>query len=143
MKLISHHSTLWEKAEHSDNCPSLIPFSCVLPATFDAGDCKPPLPPSYASRSTGSPSILVRSHYFINVCVDRIRHPIVGFLTATKHIIIPFNYYPRTRAHRPIIASPDFFSSVKSSPGEWYQAFTEIKTRPNFRMDPLYCHVSA
>jgi len=142
VKLMSDYSTLWKKAKDGNTCPSLIPFSCVLPATFDSGDRKPPLPPSYGSRSTGSPSLLVRSQYSINVYVERIRHPIVGFLTATKHITIPFNYYPRTRAHRPIVASPCFFSTVKTSPEEWYQAFSEMKTRPNLRMDAVYCHVS-
>lgn len=58
-------------------------------------------------------------------------------------IMIPFNYMPRTRAHRPIIPSPCFFSAVKTSPEEWYQAVTPLKTRPNVQLDPIYCHVSS
>jgi len=50
---------------------------------------------------------------------------------------------PRTRAHRPILPSPCFFSSVKTSPEEWYQAVTYPKTRPSAKIDPVSCHVSS
>jgi hypothetical protein len=83
--LVKDSYTLWKKAVDNNTCPSLLPFSCVLPATFDHGDCKHPLPPSYAYRSsTGAPYILVNSHYSIDVYVERMRHPMVGFLTVTK-----------------------------------------------------------
>ena len=63
-------------------------------------------------------------------------------LMSAHRIVIPFKYYPRTRAHRPILRLPTFFSSVKTSPEEWYQAVTCLKTKPNVKVDPIYCHVS-
>jgi len=58
-------------------------------------------------------------------------------------VIIPFGYWPRTRPHRPILPNPCFFSSVKTSPEEWYQAVTCLKTKPNVEVDPIHCHVGS
>ena len=67
--------------------------------------------------------------------------PFINFLLS---IIIPFNYVPRTRAMRPIVATPYFFSSVKTSPEEWHQAITCLEMRsqiPDAEMSPIFCHV--
>ena len=65
--------------------------------------------------------------------------PFINFLLS---IIIPFEYVPRTRAQRPIVATPCFFSSVKTSPEEWHQAISCLETRsPDVEMGPILCHV--
>lgn len=51
--------------------------------------------------------------------------------------MIPFNYVPRTRAHRPILPVPAFFSSIKTSPEEWYQATSTVKARDASSLTPL------
>jgi hypothetical protein len=81
VKLVNDHYTLWKKTDESGACPSHIPFSCVLPTTYEYDNCRLPLPPSYTSRVS---SMLVKSRYSINVYVERIRHPMVGFLSAKK-----------------------------------------------------------
>jgi len=70
-----------------------------------------------------------------------VRHRKVGFLTKRKLLNIPFKYYPRTRAHRPIVVSPGFFSAIKSSPEEWYQVASLLKTRPHSRLEPIHTHL--
>lgn len=57
-------------------------------------------------------------------------------------IVVPFEYYPRTRSHRPIISSPCFFSAVKASPEEWYQGLGSMRVRAGSSMEPIQCHVS-
>jgi hypothetical protein len=57
-------------------------------------------------------------------------------------IRIPFKYYPRTRAHLPIVPSPGFFSTIKTSPEEWFQATAVVRARPHSRLEPLQTQVS-
>lgn len=86
MKLLDDYYPLWKKVNEPEGklCPSLIPFSCVLPPTYDDGDRKSPLPPSYASRFAGDTSMFVKCHFSINIYVERARHPKIRFMTATK-----------------------------------------------------------
>lgn len=62
-------------------------------------------------------------------------------LINVSSISIPFTYRPRTRSHRPIILNPCFFSSIKTSPEEWYQSVSCIKMRPISQLEPISCHV--
>ncbi|KIM43282.1 hypothetical protein M413DRAFT_444097 [Hebeloma cylindrosporum] len=141
-KLLNDSYTLWShRSQPSGTCPSQIPFSMPLPATFKHNGETSPLPPSYNAGFFSVPSLFVRSSYNIHVIISRIRHRKVDIWPKTKHILIPFTYAPRTRSHRPIIPSPCFFSSVKTSPEEWYQAVTNLKTRPNAQISPITCHL--
>ncbi|GLB38618.1 hypothetical protein LshimejAT787_0504830 [Lyophyllum shimeji] len=138
--LLSRGSTLWRKGT-SEEFPNLIPFSCVLPPTFRYNDSETYLPPTYRASHPGFPAFFIRINYSISIYVTRARHRNMEFLTRVDEVKIPFNYYPRTRAHRPILTSPGFFSTVKTSPEEWYQAFTEMKTRSSVEVGPIYFHL--
>lgn len=140
-KLICICHTLWSHGEDS-TCPNLIPFSCILPSSYEDGDFQHPLPPSYTYSYSGAYTLFVSSHYSVNVRVKRGPHHMVGrFLTMTQQIAIPFRYYPRTRPHRHILANTDFLSAVKALPEEWFQALSELKTRPNSQLEPISCHL--
>jgi len=142
VKLLSDNYTLWShQSQLSGSCPSQIPFSMLLPATFMHNDETSPLPPSYNANFFAVPTLLVRSSYNIHIIISRIRHRKMEIWPKTKHILIPFTYAPRTRAHRPIIPSPCFFSSLKTSPEEWYQAVTNLVARPNVQIRPVTCHL--
>jgi hypothetical protein len=65
-------------------CPTLIPFSCVLPSTFNHDDAQHPLPPSYVSHPTDISCVFVRSYYSMHVYVERARHRKLGFLTTRQ-----------------------------------------------------------
>jgi hypothetical protein len=159
-KLINDCHALWNRKDKNAS-PDLISFSCVLPHSYEHDGLQHSLPPSYSSSHTGAYTVLVSSHYAIKIHVKRTLHHALGkFLTTTKQyeyitlsslhrliavqicrIEIPFRYRPRTRPHRPILASSDFFSTVKAFPGEWFQALSEIKSRPTSQLDPISCHV--
>jgi hypothetical protein len=81
VKLVNDHYTLWKEADESSACPSHLPLSCVLPTTYDYDNCRLPLPPSYTFHDS---SMVVKSRYSIYVYMERIRHPMVGFLPTTK-----------------------------------------------------------
>ncbi|KDR82874.1 hypothetical protein GALMADRAFT_238508 [Galerina marginata CBS 339.88] len=143
-KIIDDTYSLWSSSSTSaqrSTCPDQIPFSVALPATFKYGDKMVPLPPSYNAEFFQVPSLFVRSSYTLHFVITRVRHRKLDIWPKTKQILIPFSYVPRTRPHRPIIPSPCFFSAVKTSPEEWYQAVTCLKTRPNANKDPIYCHL--
>ncbi|KAF9483491.1 hypothetical protein BDN70DRAFT_873780 [Pholiota conissans] len=142
-KLLADTYTLWSHTSSQDStCPSQIPFSVLLPASFKHKGTSVPLPPTYNVAYYNLPSLFVRCGYQIHIIVSRLRHQKVGSLwPKTKHILIPFTYTPRTRAHRPIVPAPCFFSSVKTLPEEWYQAVTYLKTRPTCQVPPISAHL--
>lgn len=83
-KLICICRTLWSHGEDS-TCPNLIPFSCILPSSYEDGDFQHPLPPSYTYSYSGAYTLFVSSHYSVNVRVKRGPHHMVGrFLTMTQ-----------------------------------------------------------
>ncbi|KAF5382467.1 hypothetical protein D9615_002730 [Tricholomella constricta] len=137
---LSRSQTLWRK-EMGNELPTLIPFSCELPSHFTYLGSERPLPPTYYLGHCGSPAFYIRSQYTISVRVTRARHRNMEFLRNVDDVKIPFIYYPRTRAHRPIIPSPSFFSTVKTSPEEWYQVLYEMKMRTPSKVEPIHCHL--
>lgn len=139
--LLNDRQKVWSGKPKGSTCPILIPFSCVLPSTFHHGDTKQPLPPSYISHHPNVSSVSLRSYYSIHVYVEGACHRKVGFLRKRKHIRIPFNYYPRTRAHHPIVPSPGFFSTIKTSPEEWYQATSPMRIQSHSQLEPIHAHL--
>ncbi|KAG5729170.1 hypothetical protein E4T56_gene15672 [Termitomyces sp. T112] len=138
IQLINVFHTLWRKGE-SEELSSCFPFSYLLPNTFIHEGAEHPLPPTFRIDQTSTP--FLRVLYSINICVSSTRHN-MEFLTKSDNVKIFFKYYPRSRPHRPILPSPHFFSTVKTSPEEWYQASSALKTRklkPEF--GPIYCHL--
>ncbi|KAG2009995.1 hypothetical protein CC2G_012856 [Coprinopsis cinerea AmutBmut pab1-1] len=143
-RLLFHKETLWAKQKSSpsaDSCPSQLPIRYSLPTTFLDGDTARSLPPSYTGFFQGIPTLFVKASYTIRVRVTRLVTSKLGFWTKTKHIIQPIRYHPRARPHRPIYPSPGFFSSIKTSPEEWFQASSSIKTRESSSLDPLPVHL--
>ncbi|KAJ3522242.1 hypothetical protein NMY22_g11974 [Coprinellus aureogranulatus] len=138
-QLVKQRHVLWNRdASGRGHCPSQLAFAYPLPATFHDGREIQPLPPSYQVFCRGVPTLFLKTTYTIRVAVTRIAHQKLGGLwTKTKHILIPFNYAPRTRAHRPIHPMPAFFSSIKTSPEEWYQATSTVKARDASSLTPL------
>ena len=143
-------------------CLSQVPFSITLPSTLQDIDSSPALPPSYHYKREGLQELKqLRVKYQLHFIVTRVRHQklqdiwpkkqqCVNLLTSVAFfffnfvlsIIIPFKYVPRTRAMRPIVTTPYFFSSVKTSPEEWHQAITCLEMyRSHVEIGPIICHV--
>ncbi|KAF9013315.1 hypothetical protein BDQ17DRAFT_1231603 [Cyathus striatus] len=140
VKLIDDYYCLWSKREVQSICPSQIPFSVIIPETFTEGASSKPLPPSYHAAFAGVPTMFVKSTYRLHVMVTRTLHRKSS--DTPDSIFVNFKYHPRTRSHRPLIPhSERFFSSVKSSPEEWYQSVTTMKCRPNSQLQPLFCNL--
>ncbi|KAG6860362.1 hypothetical protein C0995_012256 [Termitomyces sp. Mi166 len=139
IQLMNICQTLWRKGE-SEELPGCLPFSHLLPTTFTYEGVECPLPPTFQINHTSTSAFYLRVLYSINVCVTRARHN-MDFLTKSNDVKIPFKYYPRVRAHRPILPSPHFFSTVKTSPDEWFQVFSAMKTRKSVpELGLIYCH---
>lgn len=161
--LLRLSQSLWSHStSRGESCPGQLEFNVTLPMTFQHDGESAPLPPSYHVSYFSLPSLFVRASYQLHLVVTRTRHQKMGLFTKTKQyvlsamcfeygidtflpssILVPFTYLPRTRPHRPIVPSPGFFSSVKTSPEEWYQAVSTLKTRPNATIDPVNAHVSS
>jgi len=141
-KLIKNRYTLWSRSSSSNElCPGEISFGFILPSCFKYGDENVPLPPSFLEHFVDVPVLFVKVAYQLRFVITRIPYKQLGIWQKKKTIVIPFKYYPRTRAYRPILRLPNFFSSVKTSPEEWYQAVTCLKTKLNVKVDPIYCHL--
>lgn len=140
--VVNNRRVLWSDCQKNGQCPSQIEFSVRLPTTFrdDQGEERP-LPPTYAVDFHGIPALYVRTSYFIQFLIARNLSKKLDFLTKTKRIFIPFEYYPRTRPHRPIVSSRCFFSSVKSTPEEWHQTIAPMKTPLNEDPGPIFTHL--
>ncbi|KAF8798483.1 hypothetical protein BYT27DRAFT_7122833 [Phlegmacium glaucopus] len=142
IKLISSYHTLWSHLTSEKACPSQVPFAITLPATFQDDNNSFPLPPSYHFVDDGIQTLLARSSYQLRFIVTHTRHPKIDAIwPKEQRMIIPFKYVPRTRAPRPSVATSCLFSSIKTSPEEWYQAVTYLKMRPNVEITPIICHL--
>jgi hypothetical protein len=88
IKLLSDNYTLWSnRSQPSGSCPSQIPFSMLLPATFTHNGETLPLPPSYNASFFVVPTLLVRSSYNIHIIISRIRHRKMEIWPKTKQCV--------------------------------------------------------
>ncbi|KXN88093.1 hypothetical protein AN958_07552 [Leucoagaricus sp. SymC.cos] len=140
--VLDNKRILWSSTSKGCQSPCQLRFSVRLPATFrdDSGEERP-IPPTYAVDFHGVPGLFVRVSYFMQILIRRTFSQKVGFLTKTKRIFIPFEYYPRTRPHRPIVDSPCFYSGVKTTPEEWHQTIVPMKTPQNADPGQVYTHL--
>ncbi|KAJ6584092.1 hypothetical protein DFH09DRAFT_1144256 [Mycena vulgaris] len=125
--------SLWSPVSSSP-CPGRIDFSCPFPATFQHGDRGYPLPPSYTARFPGLPSLFAKCTYNLTISIRRL-----GFLSKTKMIHVPLDYYPQTSPPRGISPTPFFLSAVKIMPEEWYQSSFVMNTRSSSNITPIEC----
>ncbi|KAF9010950.1 hypothetical protein BDZ89DRAFT_964217, partial [Hymenopellis radicata] len=129
ISLVDQSVTLWTSSwgPFAQHLP--FEFNFTLPATFTDLAEGQPLPPTFAFSAPGLPAVVVRVVYAVVVDISYARGPLSFFPTNTI-MRVPFNYRPRTRPNRPILAIP-LFRSIKSSPEEWTQSVMTIKTKPN------------
>ncbi|KAJ7145701.1 hypothetical protein C8R44DRAFT_655621 [Mycena epipterygia] len=142
-KLVHDNYTIWSsRKSHTSTCPSAVPFSVVLPTTFQDDDGIPhTLPPSYDVPFITVPGLFFKSSYILSVTITRIRSRKFQFLSKSKTIPIRFNYSPRLRPWRPIQPSSDFFSDIKTMPEEWRQVVSQFKPRPKSPAQPIDMHL--
>ncbi|KAG6850432.1 hypothetical protein H0H93_013304 [Arthromyces matolae] len=122
--LLNRSYTLWRKNNATNNqLLDAVEISYVLPTTFlyrGAKNHLHQLPPSFRVEENGS-IFFVRSYYSITISVSRALHRSVGFLTTTDE--------PRSRANRPILSTPAFYSTLKTCPEEWHQAISGFQSK--------------
>ncbi|KAJ7688613.1 hypothetical protein B0H17DRAFT_652292 [Mycena rosella] len=142
-RLVNDSYTLWSSQKsHTSVCPSAVPFSVVLPSTFqDENRVSHKLPPSYEIPFTTVPGLFFKSSYTLSVTITRIRNRKFHFLSKNKTITVRFIYSPRMRPWRPIQHPSDFFSDVKTMPEEWKQVITEMKPRSGSPVQPVDIHL--
>lgn len=114
-------------------CPGLVPFSFMMPTTFqyEESSTEHPLPPSMRIPvDVDGPSLhLAEIQYSLTFIVAN-RVSALGFEFATNNhtIRVPFTYMPRTRPRSPAIES-SLTNSLKSHPNEWLQATSQLKAK--------------
>lgn len=94
----------------------------------------------YCYPCTPSKTSSLAEETTVRIFANSRQFPIIYFLLS---IIIPFKYAPRTRPQRPIVPTSCFFSSIKTSPEEWYQALSclEMRHDRSVEMGQIICHV--
>ncbi|KAJ7488363.1 hypothetical protein FB451DRAFT_1227118 [Mycena latifolia] len=141
--VLDQHFVLWPAQQYgSSTCPSTVPFSTVLPATFAHENATYPLPPSYGASFITSGGVDVKVSYTLSVVVTRTRK--LNFMSAKNTTSVRFTYAPRTRPGRPIQpAISDFFTDIKVMPEEWRQTTTMLapKPKPKSALAPVHLHL--
>ncbi|KDQ25454.1 hypothetical protein PLEOSDRAFT_1019990, partial [Pleurotus ostreatus PC15] len=143
-KLVNETYTLWSRKDATAEqpiCPYSVPFSLLIPSTYEEGDKTRPLPPSFDTAFPGVPGLFAKCIYTLVVTIVKIRHRKMTWLTKNKTISIRLHYHPRTRPHRPNVSSPCLFSSLKVAPEEWQQATAQMQPRPSSSLTPIDCHL--
>ncbi|KAH7909826.1 hypothetical protein BJ138DRAFT_1114654 [Hygrophoropsis aurantiaca] len=114
--------------------PSVIPFSLSFPSTFKDGDHIRALPPSYETESGSA-----LCSYTLTVILSKQRR-MLTLLKPSDNLTVGLQYIPRCRPHAPLLPSHlPFMSTVKSSPEEWHQVMTIMKTSRASGLTPVEC----
>ncbi|KAF9492018.1 hypothetical protein BDN71DRAFT_1509816 [Pleurotus eryngii] len=143
-KLVNETYTLWSKKDATAEqpmCPCFVPFSLLIPSTYEEGDKTRPLPPSFDTAFPGVPGLFAKCTYTLVVTIAKIRHRQMTWLTKNKTISIRLHYHPRTRPHRPNVSSSCLFSSLKVAPEEWQQVIAQMQPRYSSSLTPIDCHL--
>lgn len=123
----------------SATCPSILPIRIPLPQTFQDDSIARPLPPSFTAEFPGVPGLCAKCTYSLTVILTKSR---LAKLKSKTTLSVPIRYSPRTRPYLPI--APElhpFFSTVKSTPGDWHQVTSTMHTRPGLPLRPIECHL--
>ncbi|KAI0784756.1 hypothetical protein C8Q75DRAFT_699464, partial [Abortiporus biennis] len=133
---------LWKKSEYcpKSTCPSILPFRLPFPHNYrDAEDVLRPLPPTFSANFHGVPGLVANCAYTLSVDVTR---PRLGSFKKHKTLSIPIRLHPRSRPYMPIASGLNpFFSTVKSSPGDWHQVISTMTSRESSAVKPIECHL--
>ncbi|KAJ7488361.1 hypothetical protein FB451DRAFT_1529664, partial [Mycena latifolia] len=136
--VLDQHHVLWPAQQYgSSTCPSTVPFSTVLPATFAHENATYPLPPSYGASFITSGGVDVKVSYTLSVVVTRTRK--LNFMSAKNTTSVRFTYAPRTRPGRPTQPPiSDFLTDIKVMPEEWWQTTAVLAPKPKSALAPLF-----
>ncbi|KAJ7488330.1 hypothetical protein FB451DRAFT_1227019 [Mycena latifolia] len=138
--VVDEEHTLWPSENGSSTCPSNVPFSAVLPATFAHGDAIHPLPPSYSADFLISGGLDVKVSYTLSILVVRTRK--LSFMSAKNTTSVRFNYAPRSRPGRPIQPPlSDFLADIKVMPEEWRQTTAVVAPALKSTAAPVHLHL--
>lgn len=109
---------LWSKDRDAAPCPTSLPFSLSLPATFNDGRDDYPLPPTHEVHLTGLPGFRATVEYHVSASMGR------GLVKKAAATLFPkqqdhsvstsFVYYPRSR---PAVTVPPPMILTAHSPG--------------------------
>ncbi|EAU88939.1 hypothetical protein CC1G_10585 [Coprinopsis cinerea okayama7 len=143
IKTVHSTTTLWKKQPPRANrdhngpesdmvmpskCPNQLAFAMPLPKNYQDSTGTHPLPPTFQTLDFGQSGIFARSSYRLRITVKRTPKLGSGFslLEKTKHIFIPFDYWPRTRSQQPISSCNGSLALIKMLPDQWYQSTSTI-----------------
>lgn len=89
-RLINDSYTVWSSDKsHTSACPSVVPFSIVLPTKFrDYDYLSYPLPPSYDIPHITIPGLFFKTSYILSVTITRRLSHKLRFLTKSKTCVI-------------------------------------------------------
>ncbi|KAJ7723341.1 hypothetical protein DFH07DRAFT_759527 [Mycena maculata] len=138
-KVFQRMDSIWSRGSSSSSspCPGIIEFAFPFPAAFQHQGAEYPLPPSYAARFPGFPSLFARCTYSLTISITKDAR----LLSKTKLIYLPIDYNPQTSPPRGITRTSCFLSGLKTMPEEWYQSSFTMNARSSSSLSPLQCQV--
>jgi len=134
-KLCLSRLTLWSRDRPSGTCPSSLPFSLSLPATFSDGKDAYSLPPTHEVHLSGVPGFRATIDYSVTANVQKAKSTSLLPIKNNNVVSTPFIYFPRSR---PAVPLPSPLTTVRRSPGvtetpDWrcFESTMTAKTRRN------------
>ncbi|KAK7043212.1 hypothetical protein VNI00_008566 [Paramarasmius palmivorus] len=136
--LCDETQVLYDKEAESTECPSSLPFSLIMPSTFQHGQKHYPFPPSYDVQLFSENIQYAKVAYFLTVMVTKSRKGPTALLLGKNQQ----KYRPRSRPPRPIPYDHSFLSTIKVCPEEWHQSSCTIEPRlPESDLQPVSCQL--
>jgi len=128
-----------DENEATECCPQTMRFELALPPNYaDRGRHVRPLPPSYAARISGGPTVgdlWAEVSYSVEVAIVRRSRSGID-----RKVVVetPFMYRPRTRPLRPqpfVYPHSDILDVVKMAPHMWEVSTTLLKSGKTMRSE--------
>ncbi|THH26819.1 hypothetical protein EUX98_g7367 [Antrodiella citrinella] len=120
-KLCLSRLTLWSRDRHSEPCPSSLPFSLSLPATFSDGKDAYSLPPTHEVHLSGVPGFRATIDYSVTANVHKTKsasllpiknNPIAHSIDDALYSGIKGVLFARTHPFPPVV---HFFGAVANN----------------------------
>ncbi|KAJ7497432.1 hypothetical protein FB451DRAFT_1018371 [Mycena latifolia] len=142
-KIVDERRTIWDHSK-SGRCPSVVGFAMAFPMTYKDQNRVYRLPPSYDTICLGSPLLVVKCLYNLNITITKTRSRRLAFWKTTSKTyaqrVIYHGFMLGTRPSRPIPEDCTFFSTFKVAPSEWHQMVVPIPARRRATIEPISCH---